>query len=160
MSDYARMVQALVAHNVQFIIVGGAAAYAHGSSRLTEDLDIVYSRDTANLQRLVRALEPLKPRLRGAPVDLPFQWDEDTLQHGMNFTLMTSAGPLDIFGEIIGGPTFQELVEDTITLDLFGNKCLCLNLERLIKVKEATGRAKDLEVAKELRTLFKQRSRE
>lgn len=159
MTDYAKMIQALAAERVDFIIVGGAAAFLHGSSRLTDDLDIVYSRAKANQQRLVRALEQLKPRLRGAPVDLPFQWDEQTLQNGMNFTLATSVGSLDIFGEIIGGPSFEDLVADTITLNLFGSECLCLNLPRLIKVKEATGRPKDLDIAKELKALVEEQKR-
>lgn len=158
MTDYAKMIQALVAQNVDFIIIGGAAAFAHGSSRLTADLDIVYSRGKSNQQRLVHALEQHKPRLRGAPVDLPFQWDEETLRNGLNFTLMTSVGPIDIFGEIMGGPSYEDLVADTVILKLFGNKCRCLNLERLIKVKEAMGRPKDLEVVKELKSLLQKRN--
>ncbi|HZI86720.1 MAG TPA: hypothetical protein VFD48_07795 [Pyrinomonadaceae bacterium] len=158
--DYDRIINVLVAADVEFIIVGGAAATAHGSSRLTTDLDVVYSRDPKNIKLLVSALEPLQPKLRGAPIDHPFQWDEETLRNGMNFPLTTSVGSLDIFGEIIGGPTFEDLVADTITLDLFGSKCLCLNLPRLIKIKEATGRPKDLDVAKELKALVQEQKRQ
>ena len=92
--------------------------------------------------------------------DLPLQWDAETLRKGMNLTLMTSVGPLDIFGEIIGGPYFEHLVADTIILKLFGTKCRCLNLQRLIKVKEATGRPKDLQLAEELKVLLEEQNRQ
>lgn len=73
MIDYAQVIDALVAESVEFIIIGGAAATAHGSSRLTEDLDIVYSRRKDNFERLYRALKPLSPRLRDAPENVSFR---------------------------------------------------------------------------------------
>lgn len=42
----------LVGGGVRFIIIGGAAATAHGSTRLTADLTIVYDRGDENLDRL------------------------------------------------------------------------------------------------------------
>jgi len=41
MTDLRQLIVQLVNCSVEFIIVGGAAAAAHGSTRLTEDLDIV-----------------------------------------------------------------------------------------------------------------------
>jgi hypothetical protein len=67
---------------VDFVIVGGVAATIHGSARLTTDLDIVYERTTDNVKRLVAALRPLNPYLRGAPPDLPFRFDEQTIRAG------------------------------------------------------------------------------
>ena len=89
MTDFAAMLAALVRHDVAFIVVGGAAAIAHGSARLTHDLDIVYQRNPANLDRLVAALVEYKPYLRGAPPGLPFHWDKATLLRGLNFTLIS-----------------------------------------------------------------------
>jgi len=159
MTDYARVIDALVTKGVKFIIIGGAAAIAHGSSRLTEDLDIVYSRSRDNIERLYRALMPLNPRLRGAPDNLPFRWDEETMRNDLNFTLATSAGSLDLFGEIIGGVTFEDLIADSIPLNLFGRECLCLGLSRLIKVKLQTGRPKDIEVVAELKVILEEQNR-
>lgn len=102
MTDFERLLNILSSSNVEFVIVGGVAATIHGSARLTTDLDIVHERGPENLRRLVSALRPLKPYLRGAPPGLPFQIDEQTLRAGLNFTLITSAGPLDILGEIAG----------------------------------------------------------
>jgi hypothetical protein len=72
MTDFDALLATLAEHEVAFILVGGAAAIAHGSARLTQDLDIVYQRNAGNLDRLVEALAHHKPYLRGAPPGLPF----------------------------------------------------------------------------------------
>ncbi|MGQ0655275.1 MAG: nucleotidyltransferase, partial [Betaproteobacteria bacterium] len=77
---------------MEFVVVGGVAMVLRGSSRVTVDLDVCYSRDVENLRRLAAALAPYRPRLRGAPPELPFQWDERTLASGLNFTLATDLG--------------------------------------------------------------------
>src|SRR5580693_7594428 len=100
MIDLRLIVETLVDHGVAFVVVGGVAGVAHGSARNTFDLDICYARDGANLQRLVRALAPLHPTLRGAPPGLPFLWDAETLRRGLNFTLDTDIGSLDLLGEV------------------------------------------------------------
>jgi hypothetical protein len=135
---------------VRFIIVGGAAATAHGSARLTQALDIVYERSRDNLRRLVAALAPHQPYLRGAPPGLPFVFDEETLQKGLNFTLTSKLGDVDLLGEVLGGGGYRELETHTIELDLFGVRCLCISLDKLIEVKRAAGRPTDLEALAEL----------
>src|SRR5262245_32003055 len=101
MTDYAALLRALGQGEVRFIVVGGAAAIVHGSARLTLDLDVVYERTTANLERTVAALAPYQPYLRGAPPGLPFVWETATLRNGLNFTLTTTIGSLDLLGEIV-----------------------------------------------------------
>lgn len=159
MTDFAGLLRALGEAGVEFILVGGAAATAHGSARLTLDLDVVYSRQPENLHRLVRALAPHSPYLRGAPPGLPFKWDFLTLRRGLNFTLVTSLGAIDLLGEIVGGGSYENLVDDTIVLDLFGIKCRCLSLKRLIEVKLAAGRPRDLEVIAELESILAEQER-
>ncbi|MCI0423180.1 MAG: hypothetical protein L0387_45215 [Acidobacteria bacterium] len=156
MTDFAQLVPLLVKGGVRFILVGGAAATAHGSARLTQDLDIVYQRTRENVAHLTHVLGPLNPYLRGAPPGLPFLWSEATLWAGLNFTLVTSLGSLDLLGEITGGGGYDELLSDTITLGLFGVECLCLNLPKLIHVKRAAGRPKDLESIAELEALLEE----
>ena len=99
-----KLVQALQAAEVDFVIVGGVAMSAHGSAHVTQDLDVCYSRAPDNLERLVQALALLKPRLRveGEPEELPFLWDAETLRRGLNFTLMTHHGDVDLLGEVSG----------------------------------------------------------
>ena len=144
---------------IEFIVVGGAAATAHGAARSTTDLDIVYGRTPENLARLVATLAPYQPYLRGAPPGLPFRWDAMTIQRGLNFTLITSLGDLDLLGEITGGGGYEDLLDDTVTLQLFGVECLCLGLERLIHVKRAAGRPKDFEAIAELEAILEERQR-
>src|ERR1041385_756404 len=102
-SNFEELLPVLISHQVEFILIGGGAAIAHGSARLTSDVDVVYARNLENLRRLVSALKPYRPYLRGAPAGLPFQMDERTLQGGLNFTLTTELGDLDVLGEVAGG---------------------------------------------------------
>jgi len=159
MTDYRALIEALALNHVGFIIVGGAAAVAHGSSRLTDDLDIVYEREKNNVGRLVRALAPLQPYLRGVPAGLPFTWDEATIWRGLNFTLTTAVGSIDLLGEITLGGNYDELVPYSVQLHIFGHECFCLGLKRLIEVKRAAGRPKDLEVIAELEAILEERNR-
>ncbi len=158
MTDFRALLGRLTTAGVRFVIVGGAAATAHGSSRLTQDLDLVYERSPENVTRLVAALQPHAPYLRGAPPGLPFLWDERTIQRGLNFTLTTALGDVDLLGEIIGGGRFEDLLPHAIRLSLFGNECLCLDLETLIAVKRAAGRPKDLEAIAELELILEERN--
>ncbi len=153
MTGLERLFAALHGAGVQFILIGGVAARAHGSARITQDVDISSARDDANLQRLVTALAPLEPYLRGAPRGLPFDWSLETLRAGLNFTLTTTAGDLDLFGEIVGGGSYSDLEPHTITLTLFGHDTKVLDLPWLIHVKRAAGRPRDLEVIAELEAL-------
>ena len=159
MTDYRELIRTLAANDVKYIIVGGAAATAHGSSRLTEDLDLVYQREAENIRRLVKTLAPHRPYLRGAPSGLPFKWDEETIWHGRNFTLTTAFGSLDLLGEITLGGNYEKLLPYSVRLEVFGNECLCLGLERLIEVKRAVGRLKDLEAIAELQAILEERNR-
>ena len=158
MTDFPALLRALADARMEFIVVGGAAATAQGSARLTLDLDVVYRRTPDNLVRAVNSLSRHHPYLRGAPAGLPFRWDVDTLSHGLNFTLVTDLGPIDLLGEIVGGG-YDALLPDTEVLTLFGVECRCLSLERLIQVKRATGRVKDLEALAELEAIAEERRR-
>lgn len=159
MTQLERLLRALDVGGVAYIVVGGVAARAHGSSRLTDDLDISYARDAANLKRLVAALKPLKPYLRGAPPGLPFDWSVATLRAGLNFTLITTAGAIDLLGDLTGGGGYDQLEPHAITITLFRREVRLLDLPWLIKVKRAAGRPKDLEVVAELEALSEERER-
>ena len=66
MTDYAGLLRLLAERNIEYIVVGGVAAKAHGSARFTADVDIVYRRTKENLERLVSAFATFHPYLRGA----------------------------------------------------------------------------------------------
>jgi hypothetical protein len=159
-SDFEKLFQALGRGDVQFIVIGGFAAILHGSAHLTVDLDIAYSREPDNLSRLASALAPFQPYPRGAPAGLPFLWDAETLLRGLNFTLTTTLGDIDVLGEISGGGTYEDLLPHTFVVRVFGVECRCLGLRRLIQVKRAAGRPKDFEVVAELEAILEERGDE
>jgi hypothetical protein len=158
-ADFGGLLRALRGGGVEFIVVGGVAGAAHGLARATYDLDVVYARSPSNLERLVAAVGPLSPYLRGAPPGLPFRFDAETLRRGLNFTLSTSLGDLDLLGELTGGGGYADLVSDSVEAEAYGVTCRFLGLERLIAVKRAAGRPKDLEAIAELEALKEERDR-
>ena len=131
-------------HGVRFAVIGGVALIARGVQRATEDLDIAYARDRDNLHRLATALATIHPRLRGVPGDLPFVLDEVSLRNGLNFTLDTDLGPLDLLGEVPGLGTFDHVDEASSELEIDGLRLLVLTLDGLERAKRAAGRPKDL----------------
>lgn len=110
----------------------------------TGRLHVVYERSAENLERLARALAPYEPYLRGVPEGLPFRLDPETLRRGLNFTLRSK------LGEIVGGGGYAALEPHAVAMELFGVRCLVLGLDKLIEVKRAAGRPKDLETLAEL----------
>ena len=154
MIDYERALTALAAAGVSLVIVGGVAVTIHGSSYVTFDLDFCYARDPENLSRLTGALRPFNPRLRGsAPAGLPFRLDEGTLKAGMNFTLATDLGDIDLLGEVAGVGVYAAALAASQEVELFGATFRVLTLDALIASKRAAGRPKDLMVLPELEAL-------
>lgn len=141
--DIEAMLQALDEHGVEFIVVGGIAGRLHGSPTVTQDLDVCYERSRENLDRLATALQHLDARLRGAPADVPFHLDGETLEAGGNFTFTTSAGPLDILAYPAGTDGYTSLTGNAEELDLDGFTVRIAGLDDLIRMKVAAGRAKD-----------------
>jgi predicted nucleotidyltransferase len=154
--DFGGLLERLAEARVEFIVIGGVAGILHGSARITYDLDIVYSRDRANVERLVRALDGLNPYLRGAPAGLPFRWNADTLTAGLNFTLTTTSGDIDILGEVAGGGRYQELLPDSSEIRISGITFRCVTLLKLIALKRAAGRPKDFDAIAELQVLLEE----
>ena len=159
MTDFEGLLKALAEADVRFILVGGFAGTLHGSPRVTIDLDVVYDRDRENLERLVTALSPLSPYLRGAPPGLPFRLDVPTLERGLNFTLTTSAGDLDLLGEIAGGGGYQQLRAHSTAVRVFDLDVMVVTLPWLLRLKRAAGRPKDLEAIAELELLLDEQER-
>jgi predicted nucleotidyltransferase len=153
MTNYTELLKLLSDNGVEFIVIGGVAAIAHGSPRFTQDVDVVYRRSEGNLQRLATALATVAPYLRGAPPGLPFRFDADTIRAGLNFTLTTSLGSLDLLGEVAGIGTYDEVIGECEVRTIFGSPVRIISLNQLIRAKRAAGRPKDLEVLAELESL-------
>jgi hypothetical protein len=157
MIDFGRLIGALASHGVNFIAVGGVAGAVHGAARATYDVDVVYDRHPDNLARLAHALDALQPYLRGAPPGLPFRLDVETLQRGLNFTLTTDAGDLDLLGEVTGGGAYAGLLEHSTETHAFDATFRTVDLPTLIQLKRAAGRPKDFEAIAELELLLELR---
>jgi hypothetical protein len=151
--DLERTIRLLGDSEVEFVIVGGIAGSIHGSAQATFDLDVCYARNDANLTRLAKSLSPFHPQLRGAPAGLPFIWDAETLRRGMNFTLLTDLGDLDLLGEVLGVGSFEQVRAASVIVPLFSIECAVISLDGLIVAKRAAGRAKDKIVLPELEAL-------
>lgn len=158
-ADFVGVVGALVDGGVEIILIGGLAAQAHGSARVTQDCDFLYRRTGDNIDRLAAALAPHQPYLRGAPPGLPFRFDHATISRGLNFTLTTALGDVDLLGEVTGIGAYDAVAVHTIRLSVFARELLVVDLPTLIRSKRAAGRPKDLEAIAELEALLAERER-
>ena len=158
-ADFSGVIGLLTGAGVEVIVIGGLAAQAHGSARITQDSDFLYRRTKENVARLTAALAPHDPYLRGAPPGLPFRFDVATVERGLNFTLVTKLGDIDLLGEVSGIGAYEAVVPHTIALSVFGHEVLVIDLPWLIRSKRAAGRPKDLEAIAELEALLVERER-
>jgi hypothetical protein len=156
--NFEAALKSLTAAQVNFIVVGAYAGVVQGVVQVTRDLDICYERTPENMQRLVTALAPFHPALRGAPPEVPFIFDARSLAQGMNFTFQADFGDIDLLGELSGIGRFSDLARDTVSIELFGMPIRVASLDALIRSKRAAGRPKDLLVLPELEAVKRMRS--
>jgi len=147
--DLRRLLGPLVSHGVNFVLIGGMAGIARGSSYPSYDLDIAYARDKGNVKRLASALDEIGVRLRGAPDDLPFQLDERAIENGANFTFITPFGDLDVLADVAGVRRYDELLADSEEKDIFGLPVRVASFDHLIAMKRAANRPKDRNMLEE-----------
>jgi predicted nucleotidyltransferase len=141
LNDPKALLAALADNGVRFVIVGGVAMVIHGSASLTEDLDVVYRRDDSDLEAVVRALSPFRPRLRVAG-------------DAAEVRLSTSAGDIDLFGEIPGVGRYEDAHRSSEQVSIDNRVYRVLSLSGLIHAKRAAGRPKDLQAIPELEHLL------
>ena len=161
--DLPRLIEVLDRYEVEYLIVGGAAAYAYGAERPTDDADCVVRRERTNLDRLAGALRELHARLRvGGMSDaearaLPVLIDGTTLDMAGMSTWMTAAGPFDVLAGLEASDghlvPYEELATRATVLYGDGFTIRAAALEDIIRAKERANRAKDREALPELRAL-------
>lgn len=139
------LMEALVAGEVRFILIGGLAVGVHGVVRATRDMDIVPDPDPANLERLAAVLRELDAHQIGVDSDtLPYRaTDPEGLAAGGSFQLATVHGQLDVLQESGVIPSYATLAEDAIEIDWRGRRIRVCSLERLREMKRAGGRPLD-----------------
>lgn len=147
--DLRGLLTPLVGQGVDFVLIGGMAGIARGSSYPSYDLDIAYARDKGNIRRLVSALQEIGVRLRGAPADLPFQLDERMIENGANFTFITPFGDLDVLADVAGIARYEDLAAGSEEKEIFGLPVRVASLDHLISMKRAANRPKDRNMVEE-----------
>jgi hypothetical protein len=138
------MLELLLAAEVDFVLVGGAAVVLHALPRFTNDVDIVYDPSEANIGRLANVLLSVNARLRGVPPDLPFRADERTLRQMQILALDSDAGAIDLLLAPDGAPPYAELRSRAVRFDIDGVTLHVASIDDLIAMKRAAGRAQDL----------------
>jgi len=146
--DPVSLLRTLNEHQVRFVLIGGIAARLRGAPLLTEDLDITPESSPDNLQRLCDALRSLDARLRTAtdPEGIPFPLDPTMLAANQSWTLVTSAGDLDLVFQPAGTQGYEDLVRSSDPVAVTEEGTLTIEVAALadvIRSKEAAGRDKD-----------------
>ena len=157
-ADFLAILATLAAHKVDFIIVGGVAAVLQGAPIATFDLDIVHSRASANIERLLQALGELEAYYRGQGTRR-LQPDATHLASPGHQLLLTVHGPLDLLGAIGAGRTYEALLGATDEVTLEALRLRVLGLPALIESKEEAGREKDRAVLAILRRTLEERGK-
>jgi hypothetical protein len=135
--------ECLIAHQVDFVLIGGIAARLWGSPTVTGDLDICHSKAPQNIGKLVEALHVMEARMRGAEgVDFPMT--ASFLLSSDNFTFTTIYGALDCLAHPAGVDGFGELAQHAEPMDLGSIQILVASLQDIMVMKKASGRRKDL----------------
>lgn len=141
--DFGHVIRSLAGCNVEFVLLGATAAIAQGAPIGTIDLDLGYRRTKANIGRLIEAIRPFRPRLRGVEESVPFAFTASALLRGCNFTLATDAGDIDLLGHITGVGDYEAMTASAVSIAMFGCPVLVMDLTDIIKSKKAAGRPKD-----------------
>ncbi len=153
MQETARLLELLAGGDVEFVVVGGYAAVLHGSSYITQDLDICIVCSPDNIERLRRLLKDLDPRHRMTAQKLSFLETPPPGTELKNVYLRTRLGVLDVLSEVLGVGDFKRLNDQAREVMIAEKRVRVISLQDLIAAKEALARDKDLLVAKELRAI-------
>jgi hypothetical protein len=147
------LLRRLVEQRVDFVLVGGMAAAAHGGSMVTEDVDICIGFDLPTLTALLATLRGSHPRHRMQPARSPLADDPSAFLAWRALYVVTDEGQLDVLREITGVGEFDRVALGSVQLDLGGFSCKVMGVDDLILAKRAVGRPKDLRAALELEAM-------
>ena len=155
-ADPARIIATFLDHEVEFVIIGGVAALAHGVQRITRDIDFLVEPSKANRGRAIAALvelsaEEYRPGSRNW-VRISAKADPDWLLREPRL-LDSAAGGVDICNAMEGVPDWPSARAGALEVEAFGRTFMVLDKDTLIKSKLAAGREQDLADVAELNEL-------
>lgn len=152
--SFATILHGLKSSRVKFVVIGGLAASAHGSRRVTDDIDICYDTSPQNIRRLSTLLMDWKAYPRGIERGLPFFMDERQFKITPLMTLTTTEGLIDVLDIVKGVGNYDKCVERSIEINAFDIRFRVLDLPALIDAKRAAGRPRDIDHIPELEALL------
>jgi hypothetical protein len=142
--QYHQILLRLADAGVEFVGVGMVSAILQGVPLTTLDLDIVHQRTPENVGRLLRVLTDIDGVARNDPRRL--RPNETHLLGPGHILLRTRFGDFDCLGTIDEGRDYEDLLRDSIPIELDGRKFRFLHLRAILAVKKRAGRPKDLAV--------------
>src|SRR5688572_7004297 len=154
MQHLSELVRRLIAGHVEFVLVGGFAAVAHGVMLVTRDVDICCRFSESNLMRIQTALADVNAVHRSRP-DLPLALTPDQCASLKNLYLKTDLGVLDCLGEVLGVGGYDAVVVHSVEVELPVGRCRVIDIDALIQAKEAMGRDHDRITVKHLKEIKK-----
>lgn len=157
MQNLSELIQRLITSRVEFVLVGGYAAVAHGVTLVTRDVDICCRFSEKNLMRIQKAFADLHPVHRSRP-DLPLQLTSAECASLKNLYLKTDLGVVDCLGEVLGVGNFDTVLQHSVEVELPAGKCRIIDIETLIRAKEAMNRDHDRITVKHLKEIIKQQT--
>jgi len=149
----------LVEAQVEFVLIGGFAAVAHGATLVTSDVDICCRFNETNLRRIQTVLGDLHPVHRSRP-DLPLDLTPEQCGGLKNPYLKTDLGAVDCLSEVLGIGNFDAVLKQSIEVELPFGRCRILDIDGLIRAKEAMNRDHDRITVGQLREIKKRQRSE
>lgn len=159
--DAARMIDTLLRHEVEFVVVGGFAVELWDVAvQPTVDVDITPERSKENLARLAAALNELEAVLRSGDetIAIPGGFTGENIQGMMVLNLATAAGPLDLTIMPAGTEGYPDLIRNATDIEYQGVEVPTAALEDVARSKEAAGRPKDLRTLPAIRAQIRRRA--
>jgi len=152
--DLKALLQRLLEHQIDFVLIGGFAGTVHGTTLVTQDLDICVAITEEEVAKLRTALKDLHPKHRMNPSFKPSFLDYPKDLTGVNnIYLETDLGVLDILSSSEPAGDFTEINSRSIQITLYGHPCNVISIDDLITIKEAMKRPKDLQAVEELKLI-------
>ncbi len=154
MQDLSKLLRKLLENEIDFVLIGGFAAVVHGSTLVTQDLDICSSMTVENIEKLRVVLKNYNPIHRmNREAKLSFLDHPKSIEGLNNIYLETDLGILDILSETQPAGNFETIKNNSIEISLYGHQCKVISIDDLIKVKESMSRPKDLQAVLELKKI-------
>lgn len=141
--DAERILRVLSEHEVDYVLIGGLAVQTHGHVRTTNDADLIPAPEPANLKRLAEALSVLGAQVLN-PGHENTNVDASMLPRATIWQFATQDGGVDVMHEVPGGEPYSALSRRALRVQLGDVEVPVVDLDDLIRMKLARGRAIDL----------------